>query len=262
LTETGKRIETTVLTIAGSDSCGGAGIQADLRTFAAFGVHGASVITAVTAQNTVEVRETQAISGKVIAAQLNAVLDDLPIGAIKTGMLPDAVAIEVVADILGSRCKEIPLIVDPVLVASSGAALTVEDTVTALQHRLFPLATLVTPNLSEARTLSGSGPGTPPAEVAGCLLTHGCNAVLLKGGHGESQIVVDRLTTADGETTFEHPYVPGDYHGTGCVLSSAIAAQMARGVGLKDAVRSGIEHVQSAIATARLPRTGKLHLLV
>ena len=261
MTQSGNRIETAVLTIAGSDSCGGAGVQADLRTFAAYGIHGASVITAVTAQNTVEVRATQAISPALIASQLEAVLDDLPICAIKTGMLPDAAAIERVADILESRCCHIPLIVDPVLVATSGAALTIEDTVSALQNRLFPLAALVTPNLVEARILSGAGADTRATDLAARLLAHGCGAVLLKGGHGDSPMMVDRLMTAAGETSFEHPALPGDYHGTGCVLSSAIAAQMATGVGLEEAVRFAIEYVQSAIADARLPLTGGLHLL-
>jgi hydroxymethylpyrimidine/phosphomethylpyrimidine kinase len=192
---------------------------------------------------------------------LNAVLDDLPIGAIKTGMLPNVAVIDVVADILKSRCKGIPLIVDPVLVATSGANLTVEDTASALQRRLFPLASLITPNLAEAGILSGAGSAAQTTEVAGRLLAYGCRAVLLKGGHGEAETMVDLLISKDGETAFEHPAMPGDFHGTGCVLSAAIAAQMALGAGLEDAVRSGIEHVQSAIANARLPLSGNLHIL-
>lgn len=253
-------IETAALTIAGSDSCGGAGVQADLKTFERLGVYGASVITAITAQNTVAVHATQAVRAEIIAAQLEAVLDDLPVRAIKTGMLPDAAAIEAISAILERRCDGIPLIVDPVLVATSGASLTLEDTVTALQQRLIPLATLVTPNIAEARSL-GDG-GDDAVAAARGLLSLGCSAVLLKGGHGASDLVTDWLLSARGETRFDHPNAPGDYHGTGCVLSSAIAARMAMGVELQDAVRDGINHVQSAIANARRPLAGDLHLLV
>ncbi|MDX1556695.1 MAG: bifunctional hydroxymethylpyrimidine kinase/phosphomethylpyrimidine kinase [Xanthomonadales bacterium] len=177
--ESRPQLATAALTIAGSDSCGGAGIQADLRTFHSVGVHGASVVTAVTAQNTLEVSATESISATVIAAQLEAVLDDLPVRAIKTGMLPDAAAIESVSDIIERRCADIPLIVDPVLIATSGASLTVEDTITALLEQLFPLATLITPNRSEAQTLTGR---EDPLEAGQRLLASGCGAVLLKGG--------------------------------------------------------------------------------
>ncbi len=256
--ESNPKLTTAALTIAGSDSCGGAGIQADLRTFHTLGVHGASVVTAVTAQNTLKVSATQPISAAVIVAQLEAVLDDLPIRAIKTGMLPDAAAIESVSEIFQSRCSNVPLIVDPVLIATSGASLTVEDTISALRDHLFPLASLITPNLAEAAALSAS---EDPIEGARGLLDTGCGGVLLKGGHGEADTIVDRLITAQGMARFEHANQPGEYHGTGCTLSAAIAARMALGASLFEAVEFGIEHVQGAIAEARLPLKGNLHLL-
>lgn len=253
------KIETAALTIAGSDSCGGAGIQADLKTFEHFGVYGASVITAITAQNTIAVHATEAVSAENITAQLYAVLDDIPVRAIKTGMLPDAAAIKAVSEVLRNRCKGLPLIVDPVLVATSGAALTVEDTINALKDQLIPLATIVTPNLEEAIALATNS--TEPADAAHELLSLGCGAVLLKGGHGSSDQVTDVLLTSDQEIAFSHPHIPGDYHGTGCTLSAAIAALMANGANPEDSVRDGIEHVHEKIRHGRLPTSGNLHIL-
>lgn len=255
-----RKIEFAALTIAGSDSCGGAGIQADLATFQDLGVFGASVVTAVTAQNTVAVHASEAISAEIINAQLNAVLDDLPIRAIKTGMLPDARSIETISATLERRCRDIPLIVDPVLVATSGGSLTTEDTVAALKQQLFPLATLITPNLDEAAALTATSSGHPD-DMAQELLSSGCKAVLLKGGHGVSETITDLLLMDNGSYRFEHPARAGEFHGTGCVLSSAITANLARGAGLKDAVESGINYVQTAISKARLPLEGKLHII-
>ncbi|HKJ17462.1 MAG TPA: bifunctional hydroxymethylpyrimidine kinase/phosphomethylpyrimidine kinase [Xanthomonadales bacterium] len=257
-----RKIDVVALTIAGSDSCGGAGIQADLRTFQNFAVHGASVITAITAQNTLAVHATQAITAENISAQLHAVLDDLPVAAIKTGMLPDAAAIEAISEVIRSRCAGIPLIVDPVLVATSGAALTVEDTINALREELIPLATVVTPNLEEAVLLDiGPAQQHAPIDAARALLQLGCRAVLLKGGHGDSDQVTDRLLIPTRELEFSHDNVPGDFHGTGCTLSAAIAALMAKGESLENSTRQGIDHVHRAIANARLPLSGRLHLL-
>ena len=252
-------IEVAALTIAGSDSCGGAGIQADLKTFQALGVYGASVITAVTAQNTRAVAAAEPISPDLITAQIEAVLEDLPVRAVKTGMLPDAATVEAICEVLEPRQGEFSLVVDPVLVATSGAALTLEDTIAALKQRLFPLADLVTPNLAEARALAGSDEDA--ARAASELLELGCGAVLLKGGHLEGETIVDRLVRANGQRSFEHPNTPGEYHGTGCCLSAAITALMARGSDLEAAVRQGIDHVQNLIANARRPLRGQLYLL-
>lgn len=255
------KIDRAALTIAGSDSCGGAGVQADLKTFQKFGTYGASVITALTAQNTLQVARAESISPDMIAAQLEAVLDDLPVAAIKTGMLPNAASIEAVAEIIARRCKGVPLIVDPVLVATSGAALTLEDTIEALRSRLFPLATLITPNLAEAEALSGHSPRDEPRRMADPLLALGCGAVLVKGGHGDRDTITDWLVSENTAVPFRHRAAPGEYHGTGCVLSSAIAAGMAAGRNLQQAVEEGIAHVQSAIAGARRPSAGPLLII-
>lgn len=254
-------IDGAALTIAGSDSCGGAGIQADLKTFHDFDIYGASVITALTAQNTRAVTRAEGVSPQMIAAQLEAVLDDLPITAIKTGMLPDAAAIETVGEILARHCEGVPLVVDPVLVATSGASLTLEDTIQALRDHLIPLATVVTPNLAEAEALTGERPDGDPRRTAEPLLALGCRAVLVKGGHGEHDTVTDWLVSDNAVTPFGHPRVAGEYHGTGCVLSAAIAAALAGGRELEQAVAEGVAHVQSAIAGARLPLAGKLHII-
>ena len=200
---------------------------------------------------------------EVLVKQLHAVLDDLPIRAIKTGMFPDAAAIYAVSDVLRSRCKGIPLIVDPVLVASSGAALTNEDTVNALRQHLIPLATLLTPNLQEAGALAANKANGPTGieTAARSLLALGCGAVLLKGGHGEGDLITDLLLTSEERLAFQHPTAAGEYHGTGCMLSAAIAAAMAKGDSLEQAVGSAIDHVQAAIANARLPVRGTLHLI-
>ena len=254
-----KKLATAALTIAGSDSCGGAGVQADLKTFNALGVYGASAITAITAQNTLGVQSAQAIPLKLLKDQIHAVLDDIPIAAIKTGMLPDAESIEAVAHIISNRCGDIPLIVDPVLVATSGDSLTLEDTLDALTRKLIPMATLVTPNLEEARALAPETTNTEDA--AAHILSMGCTAVLLKGGHGDETRISDRLISKRGHSEFSHPRIPGDYHGTGCTLSAAIAALMATGSGLDDSVSAGIEYVSEKIKAARLSESGSLYLL-
>lgn len=255
----GERLRIAALTIAGSDSCGGAGIQADLKTFHAFGVYGASAITALTAQNTLGVHSILSVDDGFLAAQLEAVLDDLPIRAIKTGMLPGPGAIETICGVLERRCPETPLIVDPVLVATSGSALTVEDTVAALKGRLLPLASLVTPNLEEASALSDGA--RDPLEAANTILGSGCGAVLIKDGHGSDSLVRDRLVTATASREFVHPRRKGEFHGTGCTLSAAITALLALGRSLEEAVETAVEFLQGRIAAARLPRKGKINLL-
>lgn len=252
-------LQYAALTIAGSDSCGGAGVQADLKTFRALGVYGSSAITAITAQNTIGVHSAEALSTQLLEAQVNAVLDDIPVTAIKTGMLPNAEAIEAVSNIIRARCKEIPLIVDPVMVATSGDSLTDEDTLAALTRRLFPLATLVTPNLEEARALAPNADS--PEDAAREILSTGCRAVLLKGGHGNGSRISDSLVSREYEKEFSHPRLPGSFHGTGCTLSAAIAATMASGSDLVAAVSTGIEYVFQKIEAARLSKSGSLFLL-
>jgi len=229
------------LTIAGSDSCGGAGIQADLKTFTALGVYGASVITALTAQNTRGVAGIQAVEPEFVVAQLNAVLCDLNVGAVKTGMLANAAIVAAVAAGLkqhGAGARP-PLIVDPVMVATSGDALIGEDAVAAIIDDLAPLAALLTPNLAEAaRFLGGAEARSEAAAAAQAKALHaraGC-AVLVKGGHG-SGAAVDLFYDGNELVRFERPRLDTPHtHGTGCVLSAAIAARLARGSGLRQAI--------------------------
>lgn len=241
-----------VLTIAGSDSGGGAGIQADLKTFAAHGVYGLSVITAITAQNTVAVTAIHAVPTDVIAAQLDAVLDDIGVDAVKIGMLGDVATIEVVASRL-DRLPGVPIVLDPVMVAKSGARLLAADAVAALRQRLVPLATLVTPNLPEAALLTGLEVATEvERRKAGfALCRDGAGAALIKGGHGEGAELVDLLCEGGRATRFVHARQSNTAtHGTGCTLSSAIAARLARRANLEQAVTGALEYLQGAIKAA------------
>jgi hydroxymethylpyrimidine/phosphomethylpyrimidine kinase len=228
------------LTIAGSDSSGGAGIQADLKTFSAFGVYGASVIAALTAQNTHGVQAVQAVSASFVAAQLDSVLSDLDVGAVKTGMLADAEITETVARMLRAAPPR-PLVVDPVMVATSGDVLLKPEAIGAVRSALAPLATLITPNLAEAAVLLDRRKAESEAEMrdqARALLGLGCGAALVKGGHGSGETAVDVLADTLGVETFASPRIDTPHtHGTGCTLSAAIAALLAQGVALADAVR-------------------------
>jgi len=240
------------LTIAGSDSSGGAGIQADLKTFCAFGVYGASVVTALTAQNTQRVGAIEAVAPQFVAAQLEAVLSDLDVAAIKTGMLANAAIVDVVARRLRAGPPR-PLVVDPVMVASSGGALLAGDGFALLRDALLPLATLLTPNRPEAALLLGSREATSEEEAvaqAEALRTLGCGAVLLKGGHASGAEAVDIL--CDGEIRrFAHPRLALRHgHGSGCTLAAAIAALIAQGVGLAQAVERAKNYVWRALAEA------------
>src|SRR5438067_4385935 len=220
------------LTIATSDSGGGAGIQADLKAFASAGAHGSSVLVALTAQNTVGVTAIHELPPEFVRAQLDAVFDDIGVDAAKTGMLFSRALIETVADYL--RDRRVPLVVDPVLVASSGAKLLEDDAVAALVSLLFPLATVVTPNLLEARALAGEG---TRAELAERLVELGAPAALVTGGHGDE--AVDHLF--DGR---EHLAIPVERlavaatHGAGCTHSATLAALLARGLPLPAAARA------------------------
>lgn len=240
------------LTIAGSDSGGGAGIQADLKTFHQFGVFGTSVITAVTAQNTVGVADWTAVEIPLLRAQLDAVLNDLRPAAVKSGMLPTAAIIQEVANAIRSHGLT-NYVLDPVMVATSGDVLIQNDAITALRKELIPLATVVTPNLDEAAILLGQtiqrdGMGAAAKSLATSL---GANAVLLKGGHlPDGDEIIDVLYS-DTVTVFRNPRIDtSSTHGTGCTLSAAIAAQLAGGVALIDAVGTAIDYVHRAIAEA------------
>jgi hydroxymethylpyrimidine/phosphomethylpyrimidine kinase len=230
------------ITIAGSDSGGGAGIQADLKAFAAAGVHGMSAIVALTAQNTREVTAVHEVPPWFVCAQLDAVAGDIGIDAAKTGMLFSRSIIEAVADWLEEH--PLPLVVDPVMVASSGARLLEDDAVEVLVGRLFPLATVVTPNLIEARALTGSD--APAAELAEALVGLGAPAALITGGHAEEP--ADHLY--DGREHLEIPFERRDVaatHGAGCTHSATLAALLARGLSLADASRGAVAAASRAV---------------
>jgi len=248
------------LSIAGSDSGGGAGIQADLKTFCAFGVYGASVITAVTAQNTVGLAACEAVAPRLVADQLRAVLSDLDVAAVKTGMLANAAIIEVVAAGLREGPPR-PLIVDPVMRATSGGSLLESDGVAALRCALLPLATLLTPNRPEAALLLGTSEAASEREAvaqAGALRALGARAVLLKGGHAGGGTATDVLCDDAGIHRFALPRLAGRHgHGTGCTLSAAIAALIAQGVGLAEAVERAKRYVWQALKAAQTLAVGR-----
>lgn len=248
------------LTIAGSDSGGGAGIQADLKTFAAFGVFGTSAIVAVTAQNTLGVRAVHAIPVPVVRAQLDALAADLPPAALKTGMLATSELIRAVADVLLQR-RWAPYVLDPVMVATSGDRLLDEGAQRTLLERLVPLATLVTPNLDEAALLTGRPVSDVPGMLAAgrTLLEAGAGAVLVKGGHLRGgDTLTDVLVTRDGTRHFTHArQATTSTHGTGCTLSAAVTAGLALGLPLEPAVERALGYLQRAIAAA--PGLGRGH---
>lgn len=249
------------LTIAGSDSGGGAGIQADLKTFSALGVYGASVITAVTAQNTRAVTAVEAVSPALIRAQIEAVFADLPPQAVKTGMLGDSQTICIVADSLAAVALPY-LVIDPVMVAKSGDKLLADAAIATLRERLIPLATLITPNLPEAGELLGRSVTTRDdmPQAAADLLALGCHAVLLKGGHLAGDASDDLLLTTGGATWLSAARHPGkNTHGTGCTLSAAITAGLARGLALVDAVHAAKDYIGAAIAAADRLHVGSGH---
>jgi hydroxymethylpyrimidine/phosphomethylpyrimidine kinase len=245
-----------VVTIAGSDSGGGAGIQADLKTFSALGVYGTSVITALTAQNTKGVFAIHEVPAEFIAAQMDAVFSDFEITAVKIGMLGNAAAIGIVAGEL--RRRQAPnVVLDTVMASSSGETLLRPDAIGALRE-LIAMAKLVTPNLSEAAALVGGSVTRTEDEMqaqAQKLLALGAGAVLLKGGHADGPESVDLLVEPGACTRLAAPRVATrNTHGTGCTLASAIAAGLARGLSLIDAVRAAKAYISAAIAAAdRLP---------
>jgi hydroxymethylpyrimidine/phosphomethylpyrimidine kinase len=240
------------LTIAGSDSSGGAGIEADLKTFSALGVYGACVITALTAQNTKGVFAIHDVPADFIAAQINAVFTDLDVGAVKIGMLANASAIDMVAAAL-DRYRPRNVVLDPVMIASSGERLLREDAVGALRG-LIRRARVITPNLPEAAALLDTPLARDEAEMRGQaekLLARGAGAVLIKGGHGAGAESVDLLVEADTCLRLAAPRLPTkNTHGTGCTLASALAAGLAKGLSLDEAARQAKTYVSAALAAA------------
>jgi len=233
------------LSVAGSDSGGGAGIQADLKAFARCGVHGTTAITALTAQNTLGVEAVTPVPPEMIVAQVRAVADDLGVDAVKVGMLADETTIDAVVEALG-LVGNAPIVVDPVMVAESGAQLLAPAARSTLIERVLPLATVATPNLAEARSLSGLGAGASPRELGEAILALGPASVILTGGHTDSG--ADVLVDDSGAVTIDGPrYPPGASHGSGCTHSSAVAAFLARGVELGEAARWAREVAAEAV---------------
>lgn len=250
-----------VLVVAGSDSGGGAGIQADIKTITVLGGYAATAITALTAQNTLGVFGVLPIDPEFVAEQMSVVLTDIGADAVKTGMLFSEEIISAVASTLEVRARRVPVIIDPVMVAKGGSSLLQERARSALVERLLPLAALITPNAPEAAALTGiKVENTADMErAADRLLAFGASAVLVKGGHIPGDTIVDLLRTADGDgENFEHPrIITRSTHGTGCTLASAVACGVAHGFTLRSAVERAEDYVVEAIRTA--PGLGKGH---
>lgn len=249
-----------VLIVAGSDSGGGAGIQADIKSVTAMGGFAMTAVTAITVQNTLGVHGIHEVPVDIIAAQMKAVLDDIGADAVKTGMLHSAEIVEAVAMQLSDENTPPFLVVDPVMIAKGGASLLEGSAVAALKEVLIPLATLVTPNLPEAEVLTGREIGSVEGQkaAADALLGLGCEAVLVKGGHLPGDLIFDVLATQETIHIFSSPRIETRHtHGTGCTLASAIAALLAQGVELTAAVATARDYVHEAIRTA--PGFGKGH---
>jgi hydroxymethylpyrimidine/phosphomethylpyrimidine kinase len=248
------------LTIAGSDSSGGAGIQADLKTFSAFGVYGASVITALTAQNTRGVQGVEAVPPPFVARQLESVLSDLDVAAVKTGMLANREIVETVAAGLAGL-RQRPVVVDPVMVATSGDVLLAPDAVSAVLTHLIPLAGVLTPNLPEAAHLLRTDPARSEAEMlaqARALTDLGAAAVLMKGGHGAGGEAVDLLWDGTDAHRYARPRIDTRHtHGTGCTLAAAIAALLAQKVPLAAAVARAKDYVWHGLEAGRTLGVGQ-----
>ena len=249
-----------VLIIAGSDSGGGAGIQADIKAVSALGAYAMTAITALTAQNTLGVHGVFPIPTDFIEQQIGVVLDDIGADCIKTGMLHDVGVIETVVAALEEHAPGTPLVVDPVMVAKGGASLLLDEAVDTMRSKLVPLATVLTPNLPEAealsgRTIAGDGDMEP---VGQALLEMGPKAVLLKGGHMDGDIIRDRLVMSTGTIIFENPRVDTQHtHGTGCTLASSISSGLAQGMTLEDSVGRAESYLHDAICSA--PKLGNGH---
>lgn len=253
----------SVMTIAGSDSGGGAGIQADLKAFAAHRVHGLSAIAALTAQNTRGVSAVHVPPIAFLQAQIDACFDDFEVHAVKLGMLATVEVIHCVADAL-ERHRPPHIVLDPVMVATSGARLLEDGALAALRARLLPLATLVTPNTPEAELLTGRriASASDADQAAAALLDMGAGAVLLKGGHlAEGQRVIDRYADGVSREAFIHARLAVDAHGTGCTLASAIAAQLCNGLSLANACEAGIDYVARGLRQGYCPGRSAVRVL-
>lgn len=249
-----------VLTIAGSDSGGGAGIQADLKTFMALGCHGLSAIAALTAQNTQGVSAIHRPPRRFLRAQLDALFDDFPVAAVKIGMLGTVPVIETVSEVLTER-QAVNIVLDPVMVATSGARLSERRALDALRQRLLPLADVLTPNLPEAEALLDRQiPAQDQASAARALASRVRGGVLLKGGHLPGERLTDLYVDGDDQQTWQHPRLPVNGHGTGCTLAAAIAARLALGDSRLAAVGHGIAFLQSALASSYRPGSGDLYV--
>lgn len=247
-----------VLTIAGSDPSGGAGLQADLKTFTALGVYGASVVTALTAQNTLGVSGIHKVPADFVRAQFQSVTSDLQVAAIKTGMLGDAETVATVAGLL--RTVHWPIVVDPVMVATSGDVLLEPGAIDAIRAKLVPLARVITPNLPEAARLLETTLAHSENEVtaqARALLELGCRAVLIKGGHGLGDEAIDVLVEGPSVYHFARPRIATrNTHGTGCTLAAAVASGLAQGIDLSDAVDRAKDFVWHALKSGAQQRIG------
>lgn len=239
-----------VLTVAGSDSSGGAGIEADLKTITALGAYGCTSITGLTAQNTCGVQDVYPVPAEFVALCMRAVISDIGVDAIKLGMLTNAGIIHAVAKTLPTG---VPVVLDPVMVSTSGASLLPDEAVSALVEVLLPQAALITPNLPEATRLTGLPVETPAQrlEAGQCLLAMGAQAALIKGGHGNESELTDLLITRQGVISITLPRLESrNTHGTGCTMSSAIATGLAQGLSLEAAVRRARLYLHTAIASA------------
>jgi hydroxymethylpyrimidine/phosphomethylpyrimidine kinase len=253
-----KQPQPVVLTIAGSDSCGGAGVQADIKTITVLGGYAASTITAITAQNTRGVQRVQLLDASLVRAQIRSVLDDFAVDVIKIGMLGSADIVSAVAKEL--RDHEMPIVLDPVMIAKGGSSLLSEYAISTMAEELLPQTYLLTPNAPEASKLTSRAVNNlqDQSKVAEELLQLGAKAVLVKGGHIAGDIIYDLLLSKQGETVFENSRIDTVHtHGTGCTLSSAIAVYLAQGLQLDKAVKMAREYVQEAIKNA--PELGNGH---
>ncbi|PHR57668.1 MAG: bifunctional hydroxymethylpyrimidine kinase/phosphomethylpyrimidine kinase [Robiginitomaculum sp.] len=257
MTEAHTQTTPRILIVAGSDSSGGAGIQADIKTCAAFGVYSTTAITAITAQNTHGVQKIEAMSADMVAAQMRSVLSDIGADVIKIGMLANAEIIEAVASVILEQDEAITVVLDPVLASTSGDALLDASAIDVMKDKLLPLADLITPNSIEAEILTGikveDVDGMMKAGEA--LLEMGAYGALMKGGHVKGKSIIDVLVTPEGNQLMSAPRIYSRHtHGTGCTLASAVAAMLAQGAPIEQAVQEGREFVFEAIRTA--PKLG------
>lgn len=243
-----------ILLFGGHDPSGGAGLAADVATCWALGCHAVSVLTAVTVQNTRGVQDYQLVEPKLVVAQARALIEDIPVRACKTGMLGSAVIVDALAPVLDALAP-IPLVVDPVLAADQGASLASPDLAAALKSKLIPRATVVTPNLPEARSLTGA---QLPAQAAQHLLDTGCQGVLVTGTHDQGTgDIVHRWYRKHAVAESHWPRQPGEYHGSGCTLASAIAAYLGHGLADDEAVERGLRFAWQAVVRGFQPGAGQ-----